>query len=244
MTYVAGWRDRARSHERLRRDPTVDTGTYTFLADYLPARTATAWSTATAPSFHRRRWQPCARSLSTAVARALHCLEHGADPPQGLEPFNFEEANLTGFPLGGRVHAVLRNVDHGSRQPRATCGNRRASSPVRRTLSINSPGRQFRSAVEMSQHGPVHRRRAERSIDQLGDDVHLVLHLRCTPSRLGLDLSLRDRPTARSRSTISCGQCGRCTASPADRSPSGGGVLADRRPRSTRRSQRRPPVRR
>ena len=60
---------------------------------------ATAWSTATARSWPRRSRSRTRRRRARArhrLARVLSRLERRADPPGALEPFDFEEANMSG----------------------------------------------------------------------------------------------------------------------------------------------------
>ena len=74
----------------LRRVPQYETGTYTFLADYLPRRAATAWSIATAPSSLDVCDCAARRLLETVSHEFFHCWNVERIRPQGLEPFDFE----------------------------------------------------------------------------------------------------------------------------------------------------------
>ena len=139
---------------------------------------ATAWSIATARS-SRGRALSQGMASSTASHEFFHCWNVERIRPQGLEPFNFEEANMTdslwlaeGFTqyYGSLIMARAGLVD-AERRPSAD----RAASP---TASSTDPGRQFRSAVEMSQMAPFTDAARAVDRDELQHDVHFLLHLR------------------------------------------------------------------
>src|SRR3954471_22483515 len=141
--------------------PQYDTGNYTFLADYLPTNGGDGME-------HRNSTVVTGRgnvrqALSTASHEFFHCWNVERIRPQGLEPFNYEEANLTdslwvaegftqyyGSLILGRtgVADVKSTVD----------GMGRLANAV-----MTSSGRQFRSPVEMSHMAPF--TDAARSID-------------------------------------------------------------------------------
>jgi len=169
--------------------PQYDTGTYTFLADYLP------WNAGDGME-HRNSTVVTGRSLQNALGTAshefFHCWNVERIRPQGLEPFNFEDANLTdslwlaeGFTqyYGSLVMARAALMD----RDRAIDGFARTANEV-----VNGPGRQFRSAVEMSRMAPFVD--AARSVDRTNFSTTFISYYTYGAAvALGLDLSLRER---------------------------------------------------
>jgi predicted metalloprotease with PDZ domain len=72
--------------------PQYEPGTYTFLADYLPYDSGDGME-------HRNSTVVTGRALGSALSTAshefFHCWNVERIRPQGLEPFTFEEANMT-----------------------------------------------------------------------------------------------------------------------------------------------------
>jgi predicted metalloprotease with PDZ domain len=169
--------------------PPYDTGTYTFLADYLP------WDNGDGME-HRNSTVVTGRSLQNALGTAshefFHCWNVERIRPQGLEPFNFEDANLTdllwlaeGFTqyYGQLIllRAGLADV------PRTIDGFGQIANAV-----VNESGRQFRSAVEMSRMAAFVD--AARSVDRPNFGTTFISYYTYGAAvALGLDLSLRDK---------------------------------------------------
>ena len=162
--------------------PEFEPGTTRFSATTCRGVAATAWSTGTAPSLPR----PCRSRTPGMVADVLDTVSHEffhawnveRIRPKTLEPFNFEEANISGElwlaegftqyygPLiMGEDGAVDAGGDGGRTRPRGRLGDQQSRTPV-------SIGR----ADEPD--GAVYRRRARGRQDQFLDDLHLVLHVR------------------------------------------------------------------
>jgi predicted metalloprotease with PDZ domain len=170
--------------------PEFDTGTYTFLADYLPGNNGDGME-------HRNSTVVSGRGnvrtgLSTASHEFFHCWNVERIRPQGLEPFNYEEANLTD----------LLWVAEGFTQYYGSLIMGRAGlADIKRTVAgmgnlanevINEPGRQFRSPVEMSHMAPF--TDAARSVDPTNFSATFISYYTYGGAvALGLDLSLRDR---------------------------------------------------
>jgi predicted metalloprotease with PDZ domain len=170
--------------------PQYDTGTYTFLADYLPTNGGDGME-------HRNSTVVTGRGnvrtgLGTASHEFFHCWNVERIRPQGLEPFNFEEANLTdslwvaeGFTqyygtliMGRAGVADVRNTVRGLTF---------AANAV-----VNGSGRQFRSAVEMSHMAPF--TDAARAVDPTNFETTFISYYTYGAAvALGLDLSLRDK---------------------------------------------------
>jgi predicted metalloprotease with PDZ domain len=169
--------------------PTYDTGTYTFLADYLPYDAGDGME-------HRNSTVVTGRSLRDALDTAshefFHCWNVERIRPQGLEPFNFEEANMTdslwlaeGFTqyYGGLITARAGLTD----QAQAAAAFGRLANSV-----INGSGRQFRSAVDMSRMAPFVD--AARAVDRTNFHTTFISYYTYGGAvALGLDLTLRDR---------------------------------------------------
>jgi predicted metalloprotease with PDZ domain len=170
--------------------PQFDTGTYTFLADYLPTNAGDGME-------HRNSTVVSGRGsirggLGTASHEFFHCWNVERIRPQGLEPFNFEEANLTdslwvaeGFT---QYYGTLIMGRAGLSTVNGTVGNlANAANTV-----INSSGRQFRSPVEMSHHAPF--TDAARAVDPTNFGITFISYYTYGAAvALGLDLTLRDR---------------------------------------------------
>jgi len=169
--------------------PQYDTGTYTFLADYLP------WDNGDGME-HRNSTvvtgTSIERALGTASHEFFHCWNVERIRPHGLEPFNFEEANLTdslwlaeGFT---QYYGELIFGRAGFADPERTIeGFGQSANAV-----VNESGRQFRSAVEMSQMAPFVD--AARAVDRTNFRTTFISYYTYGAAvALGLDLSLRDR---------------------------------------------------
>ena len=169
--------------------PDYEPGTYTFLADYLPYDDGDGME-------HRNSTVVTGRSLRGALGTAshefFHCWNVERIRPKGLEPFNFEEANLTdslwlaeGFT---QYYGPLIMTRAGlTEQGPAIASFGRLASAV-----INGSGRQFRSAVEMSHMAPFVD--AARAVDRTNFGTTFISYYTYGGAiALGLDLTLRDR---------------------------------------------------
>ncbi len=131
-------------------------------------------------------------ALSTASHEFFHCWNVERIRPQGLEPFTFEEANMTdslwlaeGFT---QYYGVLIMTRAGLLDPSQAVGQfgELASSIV------NGSGRQFRSAVDMSRMAPFVD--AARAVDRTNFNTTFISYYSYGGAiALGLDLTLRDR---------------------------------------------------
>jgi predicted metalloprotease with PDZ domain len=169
--------------------PQFETGAYTFLADYLPYDSGDGME-------HRNSTVVTGRSLKNALGSAshefFHCWNVERIRPQGLEPFNFEEANMTdslwlaeGFT---QYYGSLIMTRAGLTNPAQTIGTLgRLANAV-----ANDSGRQFRSAIEMSRMAPFVD--AARAVDRTNFDTTFISYYTYGGAiALGLDLTLRDR---------------------------------------------------
>ena len=178
--------------------PRYEPGTYTFLADYLPwahgdgmeHRNSTVMTAASSIASGR------VRLLDTVAHEFFHCWNVERIRPQGLEPFDFERANLSdslwlaeGFtqyygPLMLK-RASLVDVNETAR----TFGS------LVDTV-VNDPGRLVRSAVEMSRMAPFID--GGRPIDRTNWSTTVISYYPFGGAiALALDLSLRERSDSR-----------------------------------------------
>ncbi len=174
--------------------PVFDTGTYTFLGDYVPwgggdgmeHRNSTVVASAT--SF--KDPQAVRAVLGTVAHEFFHCWNVERIRPKTLEPFNFEEANISGelWLAEGFTQYYGPLI-----MTRAGLSNADPPELVRNALTImNSPARQFRSAVEMSQMAPFSD--AAVAIDETNLSATFISYYTYGAAiAAALDLSLRDR---------------------------------------------------
>jgi predicted metalloprotease with PDZ domain len=174
--------------------PAFDTGTYTFLGDYVPwgggdgmeHRNSTVVASAT--SF--RNPQAVRNALATVSHEFFHCWNVERIRPKTLEPFNFEEAYIS-----GELWLAEGFTQYYGPLILARTGISKADPVdlVRNALTIiNSPARQFRSAVEMSQMAPFSD--AAVAIDETNLPTTFISYYTYGAAlATALDLSLRDR---------------------------------------------------
>ena len=174
--------------------PAFENNTYTFIADYLPwasgdgmeHRNSTILSSSGSVSQGR------VGLLGTVSHEFFHAWNVERIRPRSLEPFNFEDANVSGElwlaegvtsyygPLVLRRAGLTSVADYA----RALAGTINAVT--------FSPGRQIRSAEEMSQFAPFVD--AAAAIDPTSfDNTFISYYTWGAAIGLGLDLALRDR---------------------------------------------------
>ena len=176
--------------------PVFETNTYTFIADYLPYASADAMehrnsavltSTGRFDRPHRR-----VPLLESVAHEFFHVWNVERIRPQSLEPFDFTDANVSGdlWLAEGftNYYGVLLTLRSGIADLRTTLGQ--LESTVNTVLG--SPGRQVRTAVEMSQLAPF--TDAAAAIDRTNWDNTFISYYNWGEAiGLGLDLTLRGR---------------------------------------------------
>jgi predicted metalloprotease with PDZ domain len=178
--------------------PEFDTGTYTFLGDYLP------WGGGDGMEHRNSTVVAEGASIRGNVRGVLGTVSHEffhawnveRIRPKSLEPFNFEEANMSGelWLAEGftTYYGELIMARAGLASPEQTM-----ISLARSALGVAaSPAYQFRSAVEMSQMAPFSD--AARSNDPTNFSYAFINYYPFGSAlALALDLSLRDRSSGR-----------------------------------------------
>jgi len=174
--------------------PEFDTGTYTFLGDYVP------WGGG--DGMEHRNSTVVAQGasirgnvegvLSTVSHEFFHAWNVERIRPASLEPFNFEEANMSGeLWLAEGFTTYYEDVIM------ARAGLMRPEQAIvnlaRSALAVaDSPARGFRSAVEMSQMAPF--TDEARSVDPTNFSYSFINYYPYGSAlALALELSLRDR---------------------------------------------------
>jgi predicted metalloprotease with PDZ domain len=193
--YVAGVRKIVNEEAAIYGElPEFETGTYTFLGDYVPwgggdgmeHRNSTVVAEPTSIK------GAAARQLDTVAHEFFHCWNVERIRPKSLEPFNFEDANISGelWLAEGFTQYYGGLVMH-----------RAGLTPLDRAVEalggfadavINNPGRRFHSAVEMSQLAPFND--AATAIDRTNaSNTFISYYTYGAAIALALDLSLRER---------------------------------------------------
>ena len=174
--------------------PVYDNGYYTFLADYLPwgggdgmehRNSTVIASTATLASNRMGL-------LGTASHEFFHSWNVERIRPKTLEPFSFEDANIS-----GELWLAEGFTNYYGRLTMLRAGLREDTEGVGAWAGVingvnNSPGTKFRSAVEMSRLAPFVD--AAVSIDSTyWQNTFYSYYTFGEAIALGLDLTLRDR---------------------------------------------------
>lgn len=180
--------------------PEFDTGTYTFLGDYLPWGGGDGMehrnSTVVAAPVSFKNPQSVRRAMGTVSHEFFHAWNVERIRPTTLEPFNFEEANMSGelwIAEGFTQYYGGLIMGRAGLQPR----DQTMMSLVNSALGVAvSPGHQFRSVVEMSQWAPFSD--AARSVDPTNASYAFVNYYPYGAAlALALDMELRIRSSGR-----------------------------------------------
>ncbi|HXG55400.1 MAG TPA: hypothetical protein VNJ03_08500 [Vicinamibacterales bacterium] len=180
--------------------PEFDTGTYTFLGDYLPWGGGDGMehrnSTVVASPISFKSPQSVRRAMGTVSHEFFHAWNVERIRPKTLEPFNFEEANISGelwIAEGFTQYYGGLIMGRAGLQPREQTMLSLANSALGVAVS---PGHQFRSVVEMSQWAPFSD--AARSVDETNASYSFVNYYPYGAAlALALDMELRIRSSGR-----------------------------------------------
>jgi predicted metalloprotease with PDZ domain len=182
-----------------REFPNYDTGTYTFLGDYVPWGGGDGMehrnSTVVAAATTFKNPDAVRAALGTVSHEFFHGWNVERIRPKTLEPFNFEEANVS-----GELWLAEGFTQYYGPLVMARAGltpGELGAGLVRNALDvINAPGRQFHSAVEMSQMAPF--TDAATSIDETNfSNTFISYYTYGAAIATALDLSLRERSNSR-----------------------------------------------
>ncbi|HJR58538.1 MAG TPA: PDZ domain-containing protein [Vicinamibacterales bacterium] len=180
--------------------PEFDTGTYTFLGDYVPWGGGDGMehrnSTVVASPVSFKNPQTARQVLGTVSHEFFHAWNVERIRPKSLEPFNFEEANMSG---------ELWIAEGFTQYYGGLVMGRAGLRPAEQTLLglangalgvAAHPARQFRSAVEMSQHAPYSD--AARSVDETNFSYAFISYYSYGSAlALAMDLELRIRSSGK-----------------------------------------------
>jgi predicted metalloprotease with PDZ domain len=175
--------------------PRFEPGYYTFLADYLPDADGDGMEHRNSTVITGRHDLSHAEGRRAALGTVSHELFHVWNVerirPASLEPFDFERANMSG---------ELWLAEGFTSYYGPLVMQRAGLTPLARTLAtfgnaidevVNGPGRQFRSAVEMSRMAPFVD--GARPADGTNIDISFISYYTWGSAiGLALDLSLRD----------------------------------------------------
>jgi predicted metalloprotease with PDZ domain len=180
--------------------PDFEPGFYTFLMDYLPAangdgmehRNSTVLTSQASVDVPAER-----RSLlSTAAHELFHVWNVERIRPASLEPFNFEDANVSGeLWLGEGVTSYYDGLLL-QRAGLRTLPDTLADFLMLIEGVVLAPGRQFRSAVEMSRLAPFVDSASWVDVTNW-QNTYISYYTFGAAIGLGLDLALRDRTDGR-----------------------------------------------
>ena len=180
-----------------REYPPFEGNTYTFIADYLPWASGDGMehrnSTVLTSPFSIRNSR--ADLLDTISHEFFHAWNVERIRPQSLEPFNFEDVNLSGELWLGEGFTNYYGALVMKRAGLATVRTFAQDMGEAINTVVNSPGRTFSSAVQMSQMATF--------VDRVASDrtnfanTFISYYSWGSIIGLGLDLTLRDRSEGR-----------------------------------------------
>jgi predicted metalloprotease with PDZ domain len=196
----------ARDTERITREahaiygefPAFEHNTYTFLADYVP------WASGDGMEHRNSTVLTSTASLRAARLSLLGTVSHEffhawnveRIRPRSLEPFNFEDANMSGelWLAEGFTSYYGPLILHRAGLGDLTDFSRTFTGLI--DAVVQSPGRRLRTAEEMSQLAPFVD--AASAIDRTNfDNTFISYYTWGAVIGLGLDLTLRDRSDGR-----------------------------------------------
>jgi len=180
-----------------REYPPFEGNTYTFIADYLPWANGDGMehrnSTVLTSPFSIRNSR--ADLLDTISHEFFHAWNVERIRPQSLEPFNFEDVNMSGELWLGEGFTNYYGALVMKRAGLATVRTFAQDMGEAINTVVNSPGRTFSSAVQMSQMATF--------VDRVASDrtnfanTFISYYSWGSIIGLGLDLTLRDRSEGR-----------------------------------------------
>lgn len=176
--------------------PRFDTGSYTFLADYLPHASGDGMehrnSTVITGTGTLQNEQDRENLLATAAHEFFHSWNVERIRPKSLEPFDFEAANMSGELWLAEGFTSYYETLVMRRTGLADLGDTMKAFAALVNATTLSPGRRLRSAEDMSRLAPFVD--AARSVDRTNwENTYISYYTWGAAIGLGLDLTLRDR---------------------------------------------------
>ena len=180
--------------------PRFETGTYTFIADYLPGASGDAMEHRNSTVLTAPAGLDTARSRTRLLGSVSHEFVHAWNVerirPHSLEPFDFTAANVSGdlWLAEGFTNYYGALI----LQRAGLVGAGATLARFERVIDtvVNSAGRQFRSVVEMSRMAPF--TDAATAIDPTNfENTFISYYVWGEAIALGLDLALRERTGGR-----------------------------------------------
>jgi predicted metalloprotease with PDZ domain len=174
--------------------PNYDVGYYTFLGDYFPFANGDGMEHRNSTFISskdslRTGWS---NEIGTLAHEYFHSWNVERIRPKSLEPFNFEEANMSGELWFAEGFTSYYNTILLPRAQIVDIDEFAKSVSGSLSFYVNAPGRKFVSAVEMSQQAPFVD--AAVSVDVQNKSNTFVSYYTCGQMiGLGLDLTLRAR---------------------------------------------------
>jgi predicted metalloprotease with PDZ domain len=195
--FVAGTEKIVKEHAAVFGElPAFEPGSYTFLGDYVPWGGGDGMehrnSTVVASPISLRSPGSVVGVLDTVAHEFFHAWNVERIRPKSLEPFNFEEANMSGeLWLAEGFTQYYGELIMGRSGLQSAEQTALALGRVAGTVTL-LPARQFRSAVQMSELAPF--TDAARSVDKTNFSTTFISYYsHGSAIALGLDLTLRDR---------------------------------------------------
>lgn len=174
--------------------PAYEGNTYTFIGDYLPWANGDAMEHRNSTFLSRASSIRAGRMdlLGAAAHEFFHCWNVERIRPRSLEPFNFEEANMSGELWLAEGFTSYYEPLLLSRAGLMELAAFTANAAATINTVMLRPGRQIRTAEEMSQMAPFVD--AAAAIDRTNfDNTFISYYTWGEAIGLGLDLTLRER---------------------------------------------------
>lgn len=180
--------------------PPYDVGYYTFLADYLPYASGDGMEHRNSTVLTSSGSLADDASRAYMVGTIAHEFFHGWNVerirPRSLEPFDFEEANMSGLLWLAEGFTSYYQTLVMQRTGLASLAETAFDFSQTIDAVTRSPGRQVRSAVEMSRLAPFVD--AAEWVDRTNwDNLYISYYTWGAALGLALDLSLRDHTDGR-----------------------------------------------
>jgi len=181
-----------------REYPPFEGNTYTFIADYLP------WANGDGMEHRNSTVLTSSNSLRTSRIDLLDTISHEffhswnieRIRPQSLEPFNLEEVNISGELWLGEGFTNYYGALVMKRSGLSTVRAFAQDMGEALDIVVNSPGRTFSSAVQMSQMAPFVDRSSSTDRTNFAN-TFISYYTWGQVIGLGLDLTLRERSDGR-----------------------------------------------